>query len=121
MSTRRYPSDLTDKEWTILGPLLPGEYEPGPFTGRPRLHSYREITNAIFYIARAGCAWRMMASDLPHWSTVYHYFRKWRNDGTLERIHDTLRRQERQRKGHDPEPSAGVLDSQSVKTSVKGG
>jgi transposase len=75
----------------------------------------------IFYLTRAGCAWRMMPRDLPHWSTVHHYFRKWRKDGTLEQIHDVLRRQERQRKGRHPEASAGVLDSQSVKTSQKGG
>ena len=67
------PSDVTDQEWVILQSLLPREYEPSPFTGRPRLHPYREILNGIFYISRGGCAWRMMPTDLSHWSTCYHY------------------------------------------------
>jgi putative transposase len=121
MSEKHYPSDVSDREWAIFQPLLPQEYEPGPLTGRSRLHAYREVVNSIFYISRGDCAWRMMPYDLPHWSTCYHYFRKWRMDGTLERVHDSLRRQERERKGHKPEASAGILDSQSVKTSVKGG
>ena len=113
-----YPSDLTDKEWAILEPLMP---EPSWFTHRPREHSWREILNGIFYITRGGCSWRMMPSDLPHWKTVYHYFRLWRKSGFLERLHSTLREKTRVKAGRNAYPSAGSLDSQSVKTSEKGG
>ena len=88
--------------------------------GRPAAHSRREIVNAILYWARAGGAWRLLPGDLPPWQTVYHYFRLWRNDGTWQSIHDALRRDLREHLGHDREPSAGVLDSQSVKTALPG-
>ncbi len=117
MSRRRYPSDVTDKEWAVLEPLLP-QVQQG---GRPREYSYREILNGIFYITRGGCSWRMMPHDLPHWKTVYHYFRLWRKDGTLERLHTILRERVRTQAGRDKEPSASILDSQSVKTTEKGG
>lgn len=113
-----YPSDLSDKEWTVLEPLMP---EPSFFVHRPRENPWREILNGIFYIGRAGCAWRMMPIDLPHWKTVYHYFRLWRKCGFLERIHTSLREKTRVKMGRNAEPSAGSLDSQSVKTSEKGG
>lgn len=109
---KSYPSDLTDEEWHKIEPYVPTP-KPG---GRPRLHPIREILNAIFYIVRAGCVWRMMPHDLPPWKTVYHYFRIWRKDGTWETINAALREEVRVAEGRDPEPSAGILDSQSVKT-----
>jgi transposase len=111
---RRYPSDLTDRQWELIEPLLP-EPPAGP-AGRPAEHSKREIVNAILYMARAGCSWRMLPKDFPPWQTVYRYFRSWREDGTLDRVHDALREQVRvKQEGRDPDPSAGIVDSQSVK------
>ena len=121
MATYRYPSDLTDREWAVLEPLLPPVHEAGPCRGRPRLHSYREIMNGILYTLRRGGAWRMMPKDLPPWQTVYGYFRKWRLDGTWERIHTALRERTRLKAERGANPTAAILDSQSVRTSEKGG
>jgi len=112
-----YPSDLTDAEWAILAPLIPAA-KPG---GRPRKWAMRAVLNAIFYPLRAGCAWRMLPRCFPPWSTVHHYFRQWRLDGTWERLHATLREQERLRQGRAAQPSAAIIDSQSVKTTSVGG
>lgn len=112
-----YSSDLTDAEWQILAPLLPPE-KPG---GRHRKYAMREIINAIQYILRGGCAWRLMPHDLPHWRAAYEYFRQWRNDGTWLRIHDNLHQQLRTQMQRHVQPSAAILDSQSVKTTEKGG
>lgn len=113
-STRRYPTDLTDRQWELIEPLLP-EPPAGP-AGRPVEHCKREIVNAILYLTRTGCAWRMLPKDFPPWQTVYGYFRAWKRDGTLDRVHDALRERVRsKREGRDPEPSAGIVDSQSVK------
>jgi transposase len=110
---RRYPSDLTDEQWELIERLLP-KLPRGP-AGRPRTHDRREIVNAILYLNRSGCSWRMLPSDLPYWKTVYHYFRLWRTDGTLDRIHDVLREQVRIKEGRKAKPTAGIVDSQSVK------
>jgi putative transposase len=95
--------------------------KPKSNRGRKRKHPIWEILNAIFYIVRAGCAWRMLPHDLPPWKTVYHYFRRWRKDGTWVHINAALRTELREAEGQDPQPSAAILDSQSVKMiSTKG-
>jgi putative transposase len=115
-STPTYPTDLNDTEWQVLAPYLP----LASHTGRPRKHDWRTLLNAIFYIVRGGCAWRLLPVNFPPWQTVYHYFRQWRRDGTWERLNTALRQAVREQAGRQAQPSAGVLDSQSVKT-VEGG
>ncbi len=112
-----YPSDLTDEEWAVLEPLLP----PTKHTGRKRKYELREIANAIFYLLRSGNTWRMMPRDLPPWQVVYWHFAKWRATGVWQHINDTLRTRLRVQAGREEAPSAAILDSQSVKTSEKGG
>ena len=111
-----YPSDLNDAEWRIISRLLPTP-KPG---GRPRTTDLRAVVNAIFYVLRSGCAWRMLPHDFPPYSTVYMYFKQWRVDGTWEKIHDVLRDRVRRREGRQKSPSAAIVDSQSVKTTEKG-
>ena len=114
---KRYSSDLSDAEWTCLEPYLP---VPKP-NGRPRLYPLREILNAIFYVVRSGCSWRLLPNDFPPWRSVYHYFRQFRLDGTWERMHAALRNRVRVRLKRNPQPSAGIVDSQSVKSTGVGG
>jgi putative transposase len=117
MEQLAYPTDLTDNEWHMIEPLLPRPCKPG----RPRKYPWRAILNAIFHVLRTGCPWRCLPHDLPHWKTAYHYLRAWRQDGTWKWIHDQLRARLRMALGREAQPSASILDSQSVKTTGVGG
>jgi len=117
MDRKAYATDLTDEQWRLLEPLLP----VAKSGGRPRAVNLREIVNALLSLLRTGCPWRSLPHDLPPWRTVWTYFRQWRDDGTLDRLHHELRSQPRIAAGRDVHPSAGCLDSQSVKTAEKGG
>lgn len=112
MTRQSYDTDLTDGQWQILEALIPAA-KPG---GRPRSTDLREVLNAIFYLLRAGCAWRLLPHDFPKWQTVYTYFRAWEADGTWEMMNTTLREQLRLEAGRNRQPSAACVDSQSVKT-----
>ena len=112
----RYPSDLTDAEWTLIDPMIP----PARRGGRPRDVNLREIVNAIFYVLWTGCQWRALPKDLPPKSTAHHYFMLWDRDGTLERIHHALYVRAREQAGRDANPTAAILDSQSAKAAQKG-
>jgi putative transposase len=109
----RYTTDLNDTEWQLLQHCFP---KPGK-TGRPREHSYRELLNAMFYLVRTSCQWRNLPKDFAPWGTVYHYFRKWKKRGLWETIHARLRQQVRVAEDRESQPSAAIVDSQSVKSS----
>jgi putative transposase len=117
MNRKAYSSDLTDAEWGLLAPFIPSAL-PG---GRPRQHDMREVLDAIFYISRGGCAWRLLPHEFPPWQTVYHYFRAWRMTGLWEQIHAALRERARLLAGREVQPSACIIDSQSIKTTERGG
>jgi len=115
---QRYPTDLTDEEWTLLASLVA---QPKGKPGRPRRVDMRQVMNAILYLVRTGCQWRMLPREFPAWQTVYYYYNKWSRDGTWERIMDTLRREVRQQEGRYPEPTAAIIDSQTVKATETSG
>jgi transposase len=116
MRNQRYETDLTDEQFALLQPLLPRPKR----TGRPPA-DLREVANAVLYLVRTGCQWRMLPKDFPPWSTVHTWYRRWRTDGTWERINEALRPQARRQAGRQPSPRSSAVDSQSVKTAGQGG
>ena len=119
MERQSYDSDVSDEQWALFEPLL--EPESKKKSGRPRTANRREIVNAIFYVLKTGCQWRQLPHEFPTWSTVYVYYRRWRVAGIWQRAHESLHRQVRRKAGKEETPTAAILDSQSVKTSQKGG
>jgi putative transposase len=113
----RYASDLTEPEWALLEPLLP----PPCDQGRPRSWPMREVVNAIFYVMRSGCPWRLLPHEFPPWRTVYRWFAAWRDEGLFERVNHALVMADREQSGREASPTAAVIDSQSVKTTESGG
>ncbi|MCB1820882.1 MAG: IS5 family transposase [Candidatus Competibacteraceae bacterium] len=109
-----YPTDLSEAAWEVIKDLIPKPKSGG----RPRTLAMREVINAILYVVGGGIPWRMLPHDDLQWPSVHPYFRQWRDDGTWERIHDTLRAQVRVKAGRHQHPTAGCLDSQSVKTTT---
>jgi len=114
---RSYSTNLTDPEWECLKPHIP----PPNKRGRPRVHTTREILDAVFYVLKSGCPWRLLPRDFPPWETVYCWFRRWRIDGTWEQLNATLHERLRTSLGRNAQPSAGIVDSQSAKTTGVGG
>ena len=117
MSPPRYPSDLSDREWVILEPLLSSAEK----RARPPKWPLRHVADAVFYLLRSGCSWRMLPKEYPPWQTVYYHFRKWRIEGRLRRAHDRLRESVRESEGREADPSAAIIDSQVLKTTPVGG
>ncbi|HEY9609001.1 MAG TPA: IS5 family transposase [Allocoleopsis sp.] len=126
MTRKAYKTDITEAQWQILEPLIP----PAKTGGHPRTADMREVVNGIFYVLRTGCGWEMLPHDLPPYSTVYHYFRRWQKTGVWQEMNTALRQRLRQEQGRNPQPSAAICasqqrfaiaDSQSVKTTEKRG
>ena len=116
-----YPSDLTEKQWSRLWPLLNeprGERHAG---GRPPKYEQRRVVDALLYVVKTGCQWRQLPSNFPPWKTVHEHFRAWRDSGVWERIGQTLREQGRKAGGRNARPTVAIIDSQSAKTALKGG
>src|SRR3954462_9318267 len=112
-----YPTDLTDEQWAVLAPLVARPAGPG----RPPTVSLRAVLNALLYLARAGCPWRLLPREFPHWTAVRYYFDKWAADGTWEEINSRLVEQTREHRGRAAQPTAALIDSQSSKTTEAGG
>lgn len=112
-----YPSDLTEAQWQLIQPVIP----PAKRGGHPRTVDIREVVNAIFYLVRSGCSWRMLPHEFPPWGTVHWYFRTWRLQGIWEEIQEALRAEVRIAEGREASPTAAIIDSQTVKTTEKGG
>src|SRR3712207_9151097 len=117
MQPQPYPADPSDEEWSILAPLL----VPARRAGRPRVFEPRRIADAVFYLLRTGCPWRALPHEFPPWSTVDYHYGRWRRAGTWERINAGLRERHRRAIGRDSQPSAAIIDSQSVRTTEVGG
>jgi putative transposase len=115
---RGYPTDLSDAEWRCIEPYIVTSAKK---RGRPRIYSLRRVLDAVFYVSRSGCPWRLLPCEFPPWRTVYYWFRKWRIDGTFEHLNATLRERLRELSGRNSQPSAGIVDSQSAKTTGVGG
>ncbi len=115
--SRRYPTDLTDEQWALLEPWL----RPNRGPGRPTTLDLREVVKALLDFTRTGCQWRLLPRAFPRWTSVRYYFDKWTRDGPLEQLNARLVQQARRRQGRDEQPTAAVIDSQSVKTTEAGG